>query len=312
MKIRIWGSLLAVYLFWGANFLAIRFAVESIPPFLMSGMRFLVAGGLLYIWLRSRGTPAPNKKSWLATSIVGVLMLTGGNGSVSWASQWMPSGVTALIVGSIPIWMILIDALYPSLPRPRLGTFIGVGVGFLGISVLFAPSFTSKSQAVVDLAGGFVLLFGSLLWSIGSIYDREAHLPISSLMGASMTMLCGGVGLLLLGTLSGEWSQFNLDVISQRSILGLFYQIAFGSLIGFVAYTWLLHAAPTALVSTYAYVVPLIAILLGNYLAQEAITPQILISAGMIIGALILVNTSQERSRPVGLIHEMAIHEDKS
>jgi drug/metabolite transporter (DMT)-like permease len=312
MKLRIWGSLFAVYLFWGANFLAIRFAVESIPPFLMSGMRFLVAGGMLHIWLRSRGTPVPNRKSWLSTALVGVLMLTGGNGSVSWASQWVPSGVTALIVGSIPIWMVLIDAFYPSLPRPRVGTFIGVGVGFLGIAALFAPTVMAEKQEVVDLVGGFVLLFGSLLWSIGSIYDREARLPISSLMGASMNMLAGGVGLLILGTLSGEWSQLNLGIISQRSISGLVYQIVFGSLIGFVAYTWLLHIAPTALVATYAYVVPLIAILLGNFLAQETITPHLLISAGMIIGALVLVNIGQVRSGPVGAAHKMSTNEDRS
>jgi drug/metabolite transporter (DMT)-like permease len=167
-----------------------------------------------------------------------------------------------------------------------------------------------KSKAVVDLVGGFVLLLGALLWSIGSIYDRESRLPISSLMGSSMNMLAGGLGLLILGTLSGELPQLSLGVISQRSISGLIYQIVFGSLIGFVAYTWLLHVAPTALVATYAYVVPLIAILLGNYLAQEAITPQILISAGMIIGALVLVNASQERLHPARAVHKLPANED--
>jgi len=310
MKLRIWSALLAVYIFWGANFLAIRFAVDSIPPFLMSGTRFLVAGGVLYVWLRSTGTQAPDRKYWRSTSIVGLLMLTGGNGCVAWASQWVPSGVTALLVGSIPIWMVLIDAFYPGFPRPKLGTFIGVVIGFTGIAVLLAPGVLAEEHAVVDLLGGVMLLLGALLWAIGSIYDREAHLPESSLMGSSMVMLAGGFGLLLLGTISGEWVQLNFGAISPRSLSGLVYQIMFGSLVGFVAYTWLLHVAPTALVATYAYVVPLIAILLGSSLAQEPFTPHILISAGMILGSLVLVNTKRDVSRPVKTTRVLSTNED--
>jgi drug/metabolite transporter (DMT)-like permease len=163
---------------------------------------------------------------------------------------------------------------------------------------------------MVDLGGGGLLLLGAFLWSVGSIYDRETQLPESPLMRACMNMLAGGLGLLVLGTFSGEWTQLNLDAISQRSLIGLVYQIVFGSLVGYVAYTWLLHVAPTALVATYAYVVPLIAILLGNFLAQEPITPQIMISAGMILGSLVLVNTRRGGSRPLKLPQALPANED--
>jgi drug/metabolite transporter (DMT)-like permease len=308
VKLRIWSALIAVYIFWGANFLAIRFAVQSMPPFLMASTRFLFAGAILYVWQRLAGVPDPTRRHWHSAAIIGLLMLTIGVGSVSWASQFVPSGITALLIGSIPIWMVLIDAVHPAYPRPGWAAILGVLVGFGGIALLLSPASQVKDAGVVDLLAGAVPLVGALFWALGSIYDREAPLPKSPLLGTGMIMLLGGSGLLALSLLSGEWGRLDLAAITLRSFAGLAYQVVFGSLIGFAAYAWLLRVAPTPLVASYAYVVPLIAVYLGNLLAGERLTPRILISAVMIVGALVLINSRQISARrsEIKAVHRMA------
>jgi drug/metabolite transporter (DMT)-like permease len=295
MKVRIWLALITVYIAWGSTYLAIRFAVETIPPFLMAGVRFLIAGAILYGWRRLAGDPTPARIEWRSAAIVGLLLLLGGNGSVVWAEQRVASGIAALIVGSAPLFMVLIDALRPGGQRPNWQTGTGVLVGFAGIALLIGPSQWAGNGLQMDASGVAVLMLASVLWAAGSVYSRDARLPTSPLLGTGMEMLAGSAGLILMGTLTGEWSRLDLAAITPRSLWGLLYLITGGALVGFACYTWLLRVAPTPLVATYAYVNPLIAIFLGNLLAKEALTPRLLIAAVVIVGAVALINTGRVR-----------------
>jgi drug/metabolite transporter (DMT)-like permease len=301
-SLSIWVAMLAVYIVWGSTYLAIRFAIETLPPFLMASSRFLIAGSILYAFRRLRGDAAPTRVEWRSAVIVGVLLLVGGNGGVVWAEQFVESGVAALLVGSAPLWMVLLDALRPGQAylakrstdkRSRWLTTAGVVLGFLGIGLLVSPSSLTGLAGEIDMLGAVVLTMAAFLWATGSLYSRGAQLPSSPLLGTGMEMLTGGAGLLLLGTLTGEWVQVNLSTVTTRSLLSLGYLVIFGSLVGFAAYTWLLRVAPTALVSTYAYVNPLVAILLGNLLAQEPLTARVLIATTVILGAVAVITLNQ-------------------
>ena len=293
MKARTWIALLAVYIVWGSTYLAIRFAIETIPPFLSAGIRFLVSGAILYLWRRLSGDPAPNKIEWRSASIIGLLLLLGGNGGLVWAEQRIPSGIASLFIATTPLWMVLIDSLRPNGVRANRFTWLGVLVGITGIALLANPWQPHSASPALDPLGMVVLVLAALSWSIGSLYSRNASLPSSSLMGTGMEMLIGSLGLFIFGTLIGEWSQFHLATISLRSIGGLAYLIIFGSGIGFVAYTWLLRNAPTPIVSTYAYVNPVVALLLGSVFAHERLDGQDIISAMIILGGVVLITTAK-------------------
>jgi len=290
MKIRIAVAMLAIYLVWGSTYLAIRFAVETIPPFIMAGTRYLIPGLLLFVWRRLAGDPAPTRKQWIAGAIVGLFLLLGGNGLLSWAELRLESGVAALIVGTAPIWMVFFDAALTH-KRPRWQVIVGLLTGFGGIILLVGPASLFGGHPRYDLLAIGIVLLAALFWSIGSIYSRDADLPKSPLLGTGIEMLAGSAGLYLASLVSSEWKTFNLAAVSQQSLLGLLYLILFGTLVGFVAYTWLLRNAPISLVSTYAYVNPLVAILLGNWLANEPLSWHIVLSAGIIIGSVVLINS---------------------
>jgi len=293
MKARIWTALIAVYIVWGSTYLAIRFAVETMPPFLMAATRFLIAGGILFVWRRMVGDALPTRRQWKSAAIIGLFLLLGGNGGVVWAEQRVFSGIAALMVGASPLWMVLLDAFRPGGKRSGWQTWLGVLWGFSGIALLVSPSEFTGNGARLDLAGVGVLMLAAFLWSAGSLYSRNACLPDSPLLGTSMEMLTGGLGLLIFGTLTGDWGRLDLAGIHLSSVLGLLYLIFFGSLVGFAAYTWLLRVAPTPLVSTYAYVNPLVAIFIGNLLASEPLTPRLLISAAVIVSSVVVINTSR-------------------
>jgi drug/metabolite transporter (DMT)-like permease len=306
MKPRAWAALIAVYIVWGSTYLAIRFAIETIPPFLSAGIRFLVAGVILYTWRRLSGDPAPKKVEWRSASIVGILLLLGGNGGLVWAEQHIPSGIASVFIATTPLWMVLIDSLRPGGRRANWLTWVGVLVGLLGIFLLANPWQThTASSPPLDPIGIVVLMIAAFSWSIGSLYSRNATLPDSPLLGTGMEMLVGSAGLFAFATLVGEWKQFDLAAISLRSVSGLTYLIIFGSGIGFVAYTWLLRNAPTSIVSTYAYVNPVVAILLGSVIANEPLEQIEIISAAIIIAGVILITTSksitQRKPSPVPL-----------
>lgn len=300
MKSKIWAALIVVYIVWGSTYLAIRFAVESMPPFLMAGVRFLTAGVILFGWRRLAGDKRPLKIEWRSAAIIGGLLLVGGNGNVVWAELHVASGIAALIVGSAPLWMVAIDAVRPGGKKANFQTWAGVLIGFIGILVLINPLEMLHNPQQVNTVGIFSLLFGAFLWALGSLYSRNAALPESPLLGTGMEMLAGGVGFVILGTITNEWAQVNLSAVTARSIWGLLYLIIFGSLVGYSAYTWLLRNAPTPLVSTYAYVNPMVAILLGALFAGEALTLRILIAALIVISSVALINTARvEKPKPV-------------
>jgi drug/metabolite transporter (DMT)-like permease len=294
MKSRVWIALIALYLVWGTTYLAIRFAVQTIPPFLMAGSRFLVSGLILYIWRRLAGDPAPTARQWRSAIIIGLLLLLGGNGVVSWAEQHVASGIAALMIASIPLWIAVIDALRPGGRRPDARIIAGLLLGFAGMSILITSSGGSTPAAGRDLVGLLALLGAALIWSLGSIYARDADMPQSALLGTGIEMLGGAAGLFLVGTVSGEWTQVHLHDIASSSLIGLAYLVVFGSLVGFVSYTWLLRHAPLSLVSTYAYVNPVVAIFVGAWLGKEVINGRIILSALIIIGSVVVINLSRQ------------------
>jgi drug/metabolite transporter (DMT)-like permease len=294
MKVKVWIALLAVYIVWGSTYLAIRFAVETIPPFLMAGTRFLVSGLILYIWRRLAGDPNPTPRQWRSGVIIGLLLLLGGNGILGWAEQYVQSGIAALMIASVPLWIVLIDTFRPASLRPDWKIMLGLLVGFGGLVLLVvASSGISTSTGMNPLHIG-VLLLAALSWSFGSIFSRDADMPESSLMGTGIEMLCGSAGLFLVGTFTGEWQMVNFAGITVQSVLGLVYLITCGSLIGFVAFTWLLRNAPTSLVTTYAYVNPVVAIFMGAWLGNELINGRIIFAALIIIGSVFVINLSKQ------------------
>lgn len=277
----------AVYLIWGSTYLAIRFAIDTMPPHLMAAARFLVAGGLLYAWARWRGAPRPTLANWRAAAVVGGFLLLGGNGAVVWAETRVPSGLTALLVAMVPIWMLVLEMI-PRLGgrKPRAAVAAGIVLGLGGLAVLVAPG---RLAGRVDPLGAGILLFGCLSWAFGSLYSRRAALPKSGFLAAAMEMVAGGALLGVFGLATGQATQVDPSAISAQSLLSLAYLIVFGSLVGFTAYIWLLGKTTAARVSTYAYVNPVVAVLLGWAFAGEPMTLRTSIAAAVIIGAVALI-----------------------
>ena len=294
MKTKIWIALLALYIVWGSTYLAIRFAVETIPPFFHASVRFLISGAILYIWRRSAGDPAPTLSNWKSTAIVGAALLLGGNGLVAWAEQRVPSGIAALMITTSPFWLVLFEALRAGGTKPTWQAILGLFVGFGGVFILIGPTEITGAEGVFDPFGITLLLFAPLFWSMGSIYARGADMPKSTLLSTGMQMLTGAVALFIVSMMKGELSGFSLGLVSMRSWLGLAYLITFGSLVGFVSYGWLLHNAPVSLMSTYAYVNPVVAVLLGNLFADEPLNGRILIATAIIIGSVVFINSARK------------------
>ncbi len=311
MKTRMWAALIAIYLAWGSTYLAIHYAVASIPPFFMTGTRFLVAGIILYTWRRLAGDPRPTARQWRSSVIIGNLLLVGGIGGVSWAEQYVPSGISALIIAATPLWIVLIEAVRPGGTRPTKLTMLGILTGLAGIVILIDPGKSSGQAEGYNILGIAALLLAAFSWAAGSIYSHSADLPQSASLGTGMELLAGSAGSYLIGLLTGEASRVSLANITLSSAGGLAYLIVVGSLIGFVCYTWLLRVAPTALVVTYAYVNPLIAVVLGSLLAQEVLSTKVVMATPLILSAVILIqmNTSD---RKIGEAKQVMVGEEGS
>lgn len=282
----------AIYLVWGSTYLAIRYAVETLPPFLMAGTRFLVAGSALYAWARLRGADVPRRMEWRGATIIGALLLLGGNGGVVWAEMRISSGLAALLVATVPLWMVLIE-WWGGGARPTRRVVTGLVVGFAGLGLLIGPS-DLLGGGSVDVAGTAAVLVGSLCWAAGSVASRSVVLPASPTLGTGMEMLAGGALLLAAGTIVGEWGRLEPSAVSRESLLGLAYLITAGSWVGFTAYVWLLRHVEISRVATYAYVNPVVAVLLGWAIAGEALTARML-AATVVIVAGVGVITSGRR-----------------
>ena len=296
MKTKLWAALIALYIVWGSTYLAIRFAVETIPPFMHASLRFLISGAILFIWRQAAGDEMPTKGNWKSTAIVGTLLLLGGNGLVALAEKTVPSGIAALMISTSPFWLVLFESFRTGGTRPNWQSILGLIIGFSGVFVLIGPAEISGSGQKFDTFGTILLLFAPLLWSLGSIYARGADMPKSTLMSTGMQMLTGAVSLFIVSVLTGELTGFSFAQVSARSWWGLIYLITFGSLVGFVAYGWLLHNAPISLTSTYAYVNPVVAVFLGWLLADEELNTRIALASAIIIGSVIFINYARQLS----------------
>jgi drug/metabolite transporter (DMT)-like permease len=293
-RVKIVAAFAAVYIIWGSTYLAIFYAIETLPPFLMAAARFLIAGSLLYGWSVARAPRRPSAGEWKAALIIGGLLLLGGNGAVVWAEQVVPSGIAALIVAVTPCWMVLLDWLWHGAARPGRRTVAGLVLGFGGIALLVGPS--ALTGTGVHPIGALVLLGGSAAWATGSIYSKRAPSP-GGLLFTGMQMLAGGTLLFLAGTVTGEFSRLAIDSVSARSLLALGYLIVFGAIIGYTAYIWLLRVVSPASVSTYAYVNPIVAVMLGWGIAGEALSGRMAIAAVVIIAGVALITLEQNSLR---------------
>lgn len=288
-----WVALVCVYVFWGSTYLGIRVAVESFPPFTMAGVRYLLAGAILYPIARlRRGGPPPTRQQWLGAASVAGLLLVGGNGLLSYAEQTVPSGVAALLVATVPLWLVLLDRVRGA-ARLRPLTRAGLALGLVGIVLLVRPWTTPE----VDRVGALVVLVASVLWALGSIRSRSAPAPSDGSVATGMQMLVGGLALLTLGTVTGEWARVDLASASWASVAAVAWLVVPGSIVALTAYNHALRTLPTSTVATYAYVNPVVAVALGWVLLGERHEPTTLL-AGAVIAVAVVIIVSRPRVRP--------------
>ncbi len=297
-RTRIILAFAAVYIIWGSTFLGIFYAIQTIPPFLMAGTRFLCAGAIMYVigLLRGDSLPAPN--TWPGAIIVGACLLLFGNGGVTISEQWVPTGLAALLVATEPIDVAILSWLSGIGPRPRPVVWLGLIVGFCGVGVLVSPALSGSAggKSAHMLAGIVILLLGSLLWAAGSLYALKVKHPSSFIMSAGQQMLCGGALLLLAGFAFGQHRQFDWHRVTWLSIGGWIYLVLIGALVGYTAYFYLLRHCAPANVATYAYVNPVVAIILGIFFAGERFSIPTMIGASLIIASVIIVISTQQRA----------------
>lgn len=277
----------AVYLVWGSTYLAIRIVVETLPAFTSAAVRFIIAGGILAALLAAKGIPLPGRAQWKHAAVSGALLLVGGNGLVVWAEKSLSSAFAALLVALAPVWFAVLDWLRPGGLRPRLKTVVGIVVGFLGVALLVRGNNTAHGAST--LAGSIAVIFAGISWASGSLYSKHSPNSGNIWMNAAAQMLCGGVGLALVGLLLREPQHTDWSAISARSVWALAYLVVFGSWVGFSAYIWLLKNVSSASVSTYAYVNPLIAVFLGWAVLHETVTPSMLLGAMVIIAGVVII-----------------------
>jgi drug/metabolite transporter (DMT)-like permease len=284
----------AIYVIWGSTYLGIRVAVETMPPFLMACVRFLVAGLALFGFLLLRGAPWPSRAQWRTNAIIGSFLLLGGNGLVVWASQTIPSGITALLAGIGPLFIVLTEWAWPGGTRPTFMTIAALLLGFAGVAWLAAP-WENSTDGGLNSAGLLAILGACIFWSIGSIWSRHARHGAGTTMAAALQMLGGGAGLAFVALLHGDLGGLDLGSISARSWGAFVYLVTAGSLVGFSTFVWLMQHSTPARVATYAYVNPVVAVFLGWLLLDEAITTRTAVAAAIIVTAVALITMQKSR-----------------
>jgi len=284
----------AIYLIWGSTYLGIRYAVESIPPFLMMGIRHVTAGVIVFLWARAKGVAWPEPKQWLWAGIAGVLLFLGGHGLLAWGEQKIPSGLAALLCATLPLWTVMIARVDRTERRLGPKRWAGILLGFAGVALLIGPDLLAQR---LNLLAAGAALASALLWAVGTAYVRRVNLPTSKLMSAAMQMICGGVLLLGFGGFAGE--RIHLHQVTALSIFSLAYLIVFGSIVAFTVYTWLVSVSSPSMLSTYAYVNPAIAVLLGWAIAGEALGIRVVLATVVIVGGVILVSSRRSQVKLV-------------
>jgi drug/metabolite transporter (DMT)-like permease len=291
----------AVYVIWGSTYLAIAFAIQSIPPFLMASVRFLVAGGVLYAWASLQGGVRPRPVQWAWAFLLGALFFLVGNGTVVWVEQRLPSGLTALIVALVSVWTALLEWFRPGGARPSGVVLAGILFGFLGVAILVLPG--RLGGGTVETTGVLLLVASTFAWALASVLSRTADLPASAALVSGMEMLAGGAWLLIASLLAGDWLRFVPAAITLKSVLSMFYLIVFGSLVTFTAFAWLLKVTTPNKVATAGYVNPMVAVFLGWAFGGETLTPRTLLASLLIVGSVVLIITGRDiavtRARPV-------------
>lgn len=283
----------AIYVVWGSTYLAIRVVVEAFPPFLAAGCRFLTAGALLYGWARWRGVAAPARRLWMPALLLGALFFLFGNGGISWAETRIPSGLTALLAATSPLFTAIFESGHQGWRRPPLRVVVGILAGLGGVALLVAPG-EIIGGGHVDLAGAAAITIAALAWAGGSVLSHAVPLHSSPVLSTGMKMLGGGVLLTAAGLLLGEGARISPDMFTTKAILAWVYLIVFGSIIGFSAFTYLLRVTTPSKVATSAYVNPLVAVALGWALLGESVTPRTLVAAAIIIGGVMLIRWRSE------------------
>jgi len=306
-----WKILLAfaiIYFVWGSTFLAIRIGVHEVPPFLLAAIRFLVSGVVLYAWMRLKGTPSPNARQWAGATLLGALIFLVDYGCLFWAEQRVPSGIAAVVLATIPVFITLLEISLLRTQRItfRLGLALLVGLG--GVAVLTVHSF-SFGEVPINRAGALALLVAAFTWSVATILTRRLPLPASKPMSAAAQMVAGGVQLFILTALSGELVGFRVQTVSWSAWFALIYLIIAGSIVGFTAYVWLLHHESPTKVGTYAYVNPVVAVAIGYFFGGEAVGPRTLVGALLVLVSVVTITTTPRQSSEPGKQPELSIAE---
>lgn len=281
----VYGAFASIYLVWGSTYLAVRYAIESIPPFLMFGSRCIVAGILLYLFARARGVPKPTGKQWQSAAWTGCLLIFVASAWIAWAEKFVPSSIAALIVAALPMWMVLFDR---KTNRPTVSIITGIVIGFIGVGVLVVKGQGYDSEPL-QLFPVVICLVATLSWAWGSMLSKAADKPDSPFMTVAMQMLAGGTITMLGGLAIGEGYEFSWAGITQRSVVAWSYMLVFGSLIAFTSYIWLLTVSTPAKVSTYAFVNPPIAVALGCTIGNEPFSNELLAATVLIVAAVVLI-----------------------
>lgn len=301
------AALLAVYLVWGSTYLAIRFAISSLPTFSFAGARYLIAGGLLYAWGRLRGGARPQARTLLPIVTIGALLLVGGNGLVVWAEHRIASGIAALLIATEPLWIALMVPFFSSGRRPGARTFAGIAIGLGGVFVLVSGKAEAGALGgSIDVAGALAVVGASFFWALGSLYSTKAKLPPSPWVSTGSQMLAGGALLAILGGLSGEWSTFEPAKVTAPALWAFAYLVLFGSIVAFTAYAYLLRNARPTVVSTYAFVNPIVAVLLGWWIVAEPVNGRVAIAGALILAALVAILYDEPKSAAAAAEDETA------
>ena len=295
----IWLGMLVLYVVWGSTYLGIAIAVDTIPPFLMAAARFFLAGAILLAWsiaLEGRLFVRPSRREWRDSAIVGALLLGGGNGLVAFGEQTVPSGIAALLVGLMPVWVAILGGIFLGDRLPRLAV-IGIAIGFLGVAILVGPSALGGSGSL-DPVGLVACLLAPIAWAGGSLFaSRRATLPRRPLVATGLQMVLGGLVLAVMAGLAGELGTFDPGAVTRDSLVAFAYLTVIGSILAFTVYGWMLRAAPLPPVATYAYVNPVVAVILGSLVLGEAIEPRTVLAGGVIIFAVALIVTARGRMK---------------
>jgi len=295
---RAWKTLLAfaiIYFVWGSTFLAIRVGVREVPPLILASMRFFVAGAVLFLWMRLKGTPSPSRREWLAASALAICIFVVDYGLLFWAEQRVPSGIAAVMLATIPVFMALSEILFLGTQRLTFRLALALLVGIAGVCVLVSRSMNlslSLGEAPIDCAGAIALVIAAISWSIASALTRKMPLPASKVMSSGAQMLAGGILLAVTAAAFGEFRGFHIGTVSRGAWYALAYLIVAGSIVGFTAYVWLIHHESPTKVGTYAYVNPLVAVIVGYFLGGETIGPRTLLGTSLILVSVIVITTT--------------------